>query len=149
MLALDAAPALRPLNSWSSRKSVLVGLVTATVALTAPGVANAESGFNSSLSAVHNDFGSRKWYDNNLDGVDTLTGASGCTYSNGSFKLEVELNRDISAYPDAHYGYRDISNCRTGTGGAVWGDPGKGTFYDRLRIPGGTYVSARAFNIRY
>lgn len=119
------------IGSFNRRKASLwLGAALVGAILVAPTPALAEGSWNSSLSGVRSGFTSRIWYDSNSDGVITKTTLSGCSRSDGAtFKLDVELRRDLSLQPDVSYGLRDVSACKGGTGSGSWGDQTAGDYF--------------------
>ncbi|WP_073813379.1 hypothetical protein [Kitasatospora sp. CB01950] len=113
------------MKNFMRRRAGVIG--AALLAVTALGAipAQAEGNWSSYIKSWNSGNESRRWTDNHADHDSTTVGFSSCTIYSGSGTIQLELDRDISLWPDASYGTRN-NNCNTSS----WGEMSdKGSFY--------------------
>ncbi|KDN86120.1 hypothetical protein [Kitasatospora cheerisanensis] len=113
------------MKNFIRRRAGVIGaaLLAATAMTAIP--AHAEGSWSSYISNWNSGNESRRWTDNHTDSTSTQVDFSSCTIHAGDTKIRLELDRDISYWPDATYGMRD-NYC----GNSNWGEMSdKGSFY--------------------
>ncbi|MFD8479991.1 hypothetical protein [Kitasatospora sp. NPDC059673] len=113
------------MNNFLRRRAGIIGaaLLAATAMTAIP--AQAEGSWSSYITSWNSGNESRRWTDNHTDGDATTVSFSGCNIHSGSNAIQLELDRDISYWPDATYGTRN-NYCDTSSWGTM---TDKGNFY--------------------